>query len=61
MKKLHNRVVFEPISRNDLTEQEKKRDTERLILPVHKRSGKIKARSAEIVAHKENILTMTMQ
>ena len=45
MKQLHDRVVFEPMSRNDLTEQENKRSTESLILLVQKRSGNIKSRT----------------
>ena len=45
MKHLQNRVVFETISRNDLTEQENKRAMESLILLVQNRSGKIKARN----------------
>ena len=35
--------MFEPISRNDLTEQEHKRSVESLIFLVQKQSGKIKA------------------
>ena len=42
-KQLHDRVVFEPVSRNDLTEQENKRSMGRLILLVQKQIGKIKA------------------
>ena len=44
MKQLHDRVMFEPISSNDLTKKEKKRATESLILLLHKRSSKIKVR-----------------
>ena len=43
MKQLHDRVVFEPISRNDLTGQKNKRAMEILIFLVMKRSGKIKS------------------
>ena len=39
--------MFEPIFRNELTEKEKKRATESLIFLLHKRSGKIKARTVE--------------
>ena len=45
MKQLHDRVVFEPISGNYLTEKENKRATESLIFLLHKRSVKIKART----------------
>ena len=39
---MHDRVVFEPVSRNDMTEQEKKRAMKSLIFLVQKRSGKMK-------------------
>ena len=45
MKQLNDRFVFETNSRNDLTEQEKKRSMESLILLVQKRFGKINARA----------------
>ena len=45
MKHLHERIVFEPIYRNYLTEQEKKRAMESLIFLVQKRPGKVKSRT----------------
>ena len=45
MKKLHDRVIFEIISRNDLTEKEKKRSMESLIFLVYNQSSNNKART----------------
>ena len=45
MKQLQYRVMFKPMSRNELTEQENKIAMESLMLLVQKRSGKIKART----------------
>ena len=45
MKQLYDRVVFQPIKVEDLTEQERKRAMESLIFLVEKRDGKVKART----------------
>ena len=44
MQQLHDRIVFEPIKVEYLTEKERKRAMESLIFLVEKRDGKIKAR-----------------
>ena len=45
MKQLHDRVVFEPISIDDMTPLERKRAMESLIFLAEKRDGMIKART----------------
>ena len=59
MKQLNDRFVFETNSRNDLTEQEKKRSMESLILIVQKRYSKIKSRTVANGSMKEHISTVT--
>ena len=53
MKQLHNRVVFEPISRNYLTEKENKREMESLIFLLHKQYSKIKAKKGRYTMIKD--------
>ena len=57
---MNERVLFEPISWNDLTEKENKRSIDSLVFLVQKRSGKSKSRR---VANSSTIhgLTRAMQ
>ena len=57
IQQLHDRVCFEPIKLESLTQTEKKRALESLIFLVEKKSGEIKARTCANGSIQQNWMT----